>query len=79
MTVPTENILIQNIDPRLLQYVEDLIQRFPLNMRYKVEVSNSCGAGLLPARYVPHNIENCCIVFYVNIINQEELYEHKQC
>ena len=61
MTVPTENILIQNIDPRIIKYVEDLLQRFPLNMRYKVELSNSCGAGLLPARYVPHNTSKCRI------------------
>ncbi len=62
MTVPTENILTQNIDPRIIKYVEDLIQRFPLNMRYKVELSNSCGAGLLLARYVPHNTGKCCII-----------------
>jgi len=25
-------------------------------MRYKVESSNSCGAGFLPSRYVPHDV-----------------------
>jgi len=30
-------------------------------MKHKVESSNSCGAGLLPARYVPHNTRKCCI------------------
>jgi len=30
-------------------------------MRYKVELWNSCSAGILPARYVPHNTGKCCI------------------
>jgi len=29
-------------------------------MRYKVELWNSCDAGILPARYVPHNIGKSC-------------------
>jgi len=29
-------------------------------MRYKVESWNSCSAGILPARYVPHNTGKCC-------------------
>ncbi|MFM5898170.1 MAG: hypothetical protein ACKO8W_11815 [Dolichospermum sp.] len=30
-------------------------------MRYKVKSCNACGAGILPARYVPHNIGKCCM------------------
>ncbi|MFM6071313.1 MAG: hypothetical protein ACKPB9_06975, partial [Dolichospermum sp.] len=34
---------------------------FSALMRYKVKSCNACGAGILPARYVPHNIGKCCI------------------
>ncbi|MFM5897205.1 MAG: hypothetical protein ACKO8W_06815 [Dolichospermum sp.] len=37
-------------------------------MRYKVKSCNACGAGILPARYVPHNIGKCCKIPFFDYV-----------
>ncbi|MFN6174928.1 MAG: hypothetical protein ACK4YY_17450, partial [Dolichospermum sp.] len=48
-----------------LLYVEDVSER------NKSDIPNPCSAGILPAKYVPHNTGKCCIypkTAYLNLI-----------
>jgi len=64
-------LIMTSINSMIFMIIKiDILMLIPLIdlMRYKLELWNSCSAGILPAGYVPHNTGKCCIhSFEINL------------